>query len=456
MTDDSNPASRPRKSPCLLSLLQPIRHCLHPFLSGTDVMCLMRASQSVTADLLSDCPFVDHVFRLPSGPQAKHAFAFIARCGRYRMRLLRMCLPVHWNKPLVDGKTGRLLLPGSLLALTLGGSVDFSKTIAHAAFDGREQRIYEEEGQDGDEEMHIEQLTARWERDNCCDTWSVHEYALVDGDFNQPLPPGALPHGLRFLQFGRMFDQPLQHGSIPDTVEVLQFGQEFNQRLEVGHMPASLTHLVFGLKYNRPLLPGVLPAGLRQLRFGDGYRQPIQPGALPEQLQRLDLGWCSTHPWTASTLPHSLTHLKLGECYSPPLRPGSIPHGVVHLHLSGGSNQPLPAGALPISLRELVITRYFSQPLQPGSLPDGLQLLAFHPKAAFQHPLLPGLIPASVIAISLGAGYKQQLVAGAIPATVRWLRLPAAFASLELSSVVPQSTRVVWWAEGEQVEEWDE
>lgn len=47
---------------CLLPLLQPVRQCLHPLFSSADAARLMRASRSITAALLADYAFVDHVF----------------------------------------------------------------------------------------------------------------------------------------------------------------------------------------------------------------------------------------------------------------------------------------------------------------------------------------------------------------------------------------------------------
>ena len=76
--------------------------------------------------------------------------------------------------------------------------------------------------------------------------WNVFRFDNSCGGFDLPIPPGALPHGLRLLQLNKAFNQPLSAGSIPDTVEVLQFGELFNQPLAVTHLPASLTHLVLG------------------------------------------------------------------------------------------------------------------------------------------------------------------------------------------------------------------
>lgn len=50
--------------PCLLPLLQTVRHCLHPLLNSEHAAAarLMRVSRSITAALLSDYQFVERVF----------------------------------------------------------------------------------------------------------------------------------------------------------------------------------------------------------------------------------------------------------------------------------------------------------------------------------------------------------------------------------------------------------
>ena len=79
---------------------------------------------------------------------------------------------------------------------------------------------------------------------------------------------------------------------------------------------------------------------------------------------------------------------------------------------------------LPASLLELGIGRAFTQPLSPGSLPAGLHVRSFHQKSAFQHALLPGVIPTGTQMLTLGRHYRQRLVAGSVPKTLPWLRLP--------------------------------
>ena len=435
----------PEVSLCLLPLLQPVRLCLHAFLSDRDATRLMQTSHSIAASLLADHAFVDHVFTHHSLTKARQSFAFYAR---YHMRILRLCLPKTWNAPLVDRKSGRSLLPASLLSLTLG-SDPLRQSIAYCPLDRDElqgEKLCDEEGRVVYGEREVNDLIRRWEEAGTCDTWDLRPYGGRAGIFNLPIPPGALPHSLRFLQLGRRFDQPLQVGSIPDSVEVLQLGAEFNQRLEAGHLPVSLTQLMCDGCYNQTLRPGVLPAGLRRLRLGHSYDQRLTPGALPSQLQQLSLGLRFNQPLSPGAIPPLVTHLRLSYMFDQPLLLGSISQGVVRLHLGDQYNQPLLSSVLPTSLRELVISRCYTHALLPGSLPDGLQVLAFSRGAKFQHTLQPGVLPASVVAVSMSQLYEQRLVAGGIPSTVRWLRLPGEYAEEDLSGVLSPGTRVVWWA----------
>ena len=435
--------------PCLLPLLQPVRHCLHTFLSDQDAARLMRVSRAIAASLLADYAFVDHVFAYEGRTVAdvKPSFALYAR---YRMRILRMCLPRHWNESLVDCRYGRSVLPPSLIALTTGHD-SRGKSVAYAALDGScEQRrsveeVNAEAGGTDDSESEFHRLIRPVTTTHSDTAWDVFKWGSSTGRFNQPITPAALPLSLRFLHFNDQFNQPLQQGSIPDSVEVLQFGAAFNQPLEVGHLPASLTLLVFAYCYNQPLPSGVLPAGLRRLHLGINFNQFVPPATLPPQLQQLSFGYNYNQPIVPAVIPSSVTHLRLGHSFNQPLQCGSIPHGVVHLNLGHAFNHPLLPGVLPTSLRELVISQMFNKPLQPGSLPDGLEVLAL-PHGLHQPALQPGVIPASVSVLSMDEQYTHKLGAGAIPSTVRWLRLPTHYrASQDLSTVLSPSTRVVWW-----------
>ena len=437
----------PLPSVCMLPLLQPIRHCLHAFLSDADATRLMQTSRSTASDLLAGYT-LSHVFTFTTSHELKRAAAVYSRSG---MRINRVCLSARWNEPLLDCDTGVPLLPASLAALTIGHVVRTTMPAgcaADATLDGswsagRAERVESEADSDSDFRRRIQAVDTLARDDR---TWNVPRWDASEGLFDRAIAPGALPHGLRFLQFNNAFNYPLEVGSIPDTVTVLQLGQRFDQPLATGHLPTSLRHLVLSFRYNRPLPPGVLPAGLQLLRLGHTFNQPLLRGALPPQLRQLSFERFFDQPLSAGVIPSSVTHMRLSLYFNQPLSVGSIPHGVTHLNLGERFNYPLPAGVLPSSLRELALSAMFEHSLQPGSLPDGLQVVAFHRESRFHHVLSAGVIPASVEVLSMGTAYDQTLLAGGVPETVKWLRLPRSwYGGRDLSSVLSSSTRVVWW-----------
>ena len=147
---------------CLLSLLHPVRHCLHSFISTRVAMRQMETSECIAASLLADYAFVDHVFRLSAGPPDTLANALYARHARHRMCILCMCMPERYDASLVDSESGQSLLPRSLVALTLGYG-DWSQSgCMHSAQCERASLERAEWAADGDREVHIERMTARW------------------------------------------------------------------------------------------------------------------------------------------------------------------------------------------------------------------------------------------------------------------------------------------------------
>ena len=444
--------------PCLLSLLQPVRRCLQPFLTSLDAAHLMQASRSTTVAILHGYTF-HRIFELSSAGDARRT---IALYSRYHIRLYGVGLGAGWQDPLLDSDSGRPLLPASLVLLVCGEShgdrayhsgmpIDRAACgalINKAKCQQNEHCAGLDKGSDdvgADDESvfyrHVRIVDAGLAKDT---SWDVTTFGDCLGAFNLPIPPGALPSGLRVLQLNDAFNQPLAVGSIPDTVTVLQLDRDFNQPLAIGHLPASLTHLIVGYRYNHPLLPGVLPAALERLQLGYWQGQ-LQPGVLPPHLRELSFGSAYNHPICLDVIPPSVSHLRLGYSFNQPLNARGFSHGLVHLHLSHAFNHPLPPHILPSSLRELVIGAQFVLPLQPGSLPDGLTLLAFDSASRFQHVLRPGVIPATVILLSLGKWYSRELVKGGIPATLRWIRLHRRYAQQDLRGVLSPSTRVVWW-----------
>ena len=135
------------------------------------------------------------------------SFAFYAR---YHMRMLRLCLPKTWNVPLVDRKSGRSILPRSLLALTLGpdyhdydydGRQRRVHSVAHATLDGREygretEEVQQKEavatGDSGECERLVRGIDDR-QRDHMrlqLDTlWHTPRYGRIDDASTSPFHP---------------------------------------------------------------------------------------------------------------------------------------------------------------------------------------------------------------------------------------------------------------------------
>jgi hypothetical protein len=78
-----------------------------------------------------------------------------------------------------------------------------------------------------------------------------------------------------------------------------------------------------------------------------------------------------------------------------------------------------------------------------------MQVLAFDTVGDYEHSMQPGVVPASVIAISMGIDSEVSLTAGSIPASVKWLRLPKTYRHVDWTGVLAQSTRVLWHDNGE-------
>ena len=373
--------------PCLLPCLHPVRLCLHPFLTDEDAARLMRASSSTTLAVLPHYSLTHEVFQFSSARAMKQTLSLY---DRYELRVTKLRLGIRFTAPLLDDATGRSRLPASLVSLWIGREwqVDSSNPQwrAQAGADSEEEEEKEEEGTGDLDEQSSAEDAERLEaerRIELVEAWDVRKFNVTHGAFSQPLTPGALPHGLRYLQLNNRYDQPFQQGSLPSTLEVLQLGRRFSHQLQPGHLPASLTHLIFApVSYNRhyhydkPLLAGVLPAGLKRLQMGSA-RSHIHPGALPPQLEQLSFGSSNNQPVPPGLIPSSVRFLRLSGGIVEPLQAGSIPHGVVHLNVGCTFDQPISPGVLPSSLRELVLGEQFNEPLTAGSLPDGWRCWLF-------------------------------------------------------------------------------
>ncbi|KAH0485670.1 MAG: uncharacterized protein KVP18_000910 [Porospora cf. gigantea A] len=218
-------------------------------------------------------------------------------------------------------------------------------------------------------------------------------------DFDQPIPPGALPPTLKCLMMGSLFGNDIGVGVLPDgllhlTLPCLADGQllEFpleavpksirviddlgaqivTWRLDEGVLP-DLSSLILTDSFSVSFAEARLPSSLRCLHLGSSYAErltclpnltvldmwfsdewnyTIEPGTLPATLKVLRLPSSFKHRLTAGSLPGGLLHLELGEEYDLCLGPGVLPHRLEVMCLG----DPLPTieeGFLPSSLQVL-------------------------------------------------------------------------------------------------------
>ena len=379
----------------------------------------MRVGRTFVLSLLAGYCFRQHVFR-PESPSSLSSMR--ALYEQWGMRITRLCLPERWydyHVPLIDEASGASLLPSSLEALALGHvslREEAESMFAHLGTLASTGHLRADEAEPIGSTNGYKWLR----RVETQSSWRMKPYSKAEGGYPlKPIPPGAIPQGVRFLQLAEHYNRPLLPGAIPATVRFLQCGHSFNQPPEEGALPEGLTHLILGDRYAVELPSGGLPSSLQRLRLG-GYDQPLQPHHLPPRLERLDMGVRYNQPLPPGVLPPTLTHVRLSDRFNQRSVKGSIPRSVVHLSMGRAFNFPLPAGVLPSALHELLLSDGFRHPLEPGSLPNQLRLLRM--PAGYAQTLHSSLWPSTLQAIDL-TGYMGEVAEGVLPASLRWLSL---------------------------------
>ena len=84
-----------------------------------------------------------------------------------------------------------------------------------------------------------------------------------------------------------------------------------------------------------------------------------------------------------------------------------------------------------------------------GSLPEGLIFLWFEPQvhAALRlRPLVPGVLPSTLLGVDFTTRYDHPLPAGVIPSSVRWIRLPNRYRDENIEAVLPAHAEVSWFS----------
>ena len=174
---------------------------------------------------------------------------------------------------------------------------------------------------------------------------------------------------------------------------------------------------------NEPLLDGsrrsVLPSSLLALTFGSTeFGGRILAELSDEDEERL-----------LDPQQNDVQIVPNGVAWEPSWPAKAFPYTV------GEYNQPILPGMLPQSLLYLQLNSDFNQPFVDGSLPPHLIFLQLG--SAFNQPLMPAVLPSSLLHLDLHS-YTQVFQRGSLPASLRTLRMDGYSNQPPLRSAVPQ------------------
>lgn len=109
-------------------------------------------------------------------------------------------------------------------------------------------------------------------------------------NFNEPIMPGSIPHGVKYIRFGYYYNQKLIQHVIPDSVVKVSFGNKFNQVIKKNDFPNSVTTLIFGQSFVQKLIEGSMPTSLKRIEFGAYYNKVIGQNVLPKSVYFMAIG----------------------------------------------------------------------------------------------------------------------------------------------------------------------
>ena len=378
----------------LLDALIPLRQMLQAFLTDGDAARVWRVGRSAAISLLYGFTFTRHLFRfVGDGRRCTALRERVALLERYGLRMTRIQLEGDLGIcSLLDGATGRSLLPSSLLALSCGHDEDddaWGEELLARPVD--DQQLRQRKAWD---DLNLHPSSADWipawhgwYRRVCGQSQSMSSHPAQT---LTPLLPAELPSSLRVLQ---LYDRALQPGSLPPSLTALQASGNVRP-LSAAVLPDTLTYLDLS-RWVGDLEPGMLPPSLRTL-LAPELGSELQLGMLPPNLTALTMMSPCSHVVPQHVMPSSLRFLRL-RSFDQSFAPGALPHALEYLDL-GQYLWGLTIGVLPSSLRVLCFCGYW-------------------------HQLRAGVIPEGVIAIDLAEHTGELLESSCFPDTTEWLRL---------------------------------
>ena len=223
----------------------------------------------------------------------------------------------------------------------------------------------------------------------------------------EPKPKAGMWQRLSSLRFGRRSHGQSDSQTITDSPRL-------SSADDVRHM----TELYSGYEMhitrmqladmNEPLLDGstrsLLPPSLLALTFGStNSDSSILAGLSDEDEERL------LHPDN-----NDYRIVPSGGSWEPSWPAKAFPY------TSGEYNQPILPDVMPHSLMYLQLNSDFNQPLVDGCLPPHLIFLQLG--RTFNQPLMPAVLPESLLHLDLHS-YTQEFLKGSLPASLRTLRM---------------------------------
>jgi hypothetical protein len=170
-----------------------------------------------------------------------------------------------------------------------------------------------------------------------------------------------------------------------------------SKRAKIVYHIISYKHCIPYKKYVvQDTLPFHIPKGTTHVKFNPFFEHVLKPGDIPNTVVSIKLNTIFVKKIRVGVIPHGVQYLWLGTCST--LSEKCIPDSVRHLML--GYREELKLNVIPNSVEILELTSNFGRPLNPGVIPNSVIQLTLH---NYNHLLSKEIIPSSVKTIVTNA-----------------------------------------------------
>ncbi|KAF2076459.1 hypothetical protein CYY_002262 [Polysphondylium violaceum] len=233
--------------------------------------------------------------------------------------------------------------------------------------------------------------------------------------FNQVIPQGIIPFGVRSIYFNRDFNQIILPNTLPDSVLEIRFGLNPYTQSSLYHIGPNVDHLAFGISSKTKVQDFILPnirfikinnSKLMFLKMMRALKRPKRQLIVPDSVQRISSNQSKSSFQTATTQTFlqkfPLIYFKSKEEEEDLAKEKLDPSIILNLRI--GCNQFIQPHLLDF-LTILKFGKSFNQVLSKGLLPSSITKLTF--KRGFYHQDLLDWIPPSVTDLVIGRELDQ-------------------------------------------------